>query len=575
MHWLGYTGIPWLGGIAFWRSNVSIAGFLLALSVIFAAGQDRPAKTSQRSNGIDARTHETDQRVQRLLLFEPEIAELTDVEARSQLRYSILEFIFSNKARTKYADAERLLETFFEDLAANGNDADRTGFWRNRLALMLRRQAPEIAKKFESRFVPVVDTAGEDQQALRMSGTDRKPIVDRAVELLRSGDNILSVQGTFEFMKLSNDHEAAERILMAALNRAERDPSPEAAYLLYRLIDFPLNPPAWSISPSNRIRYYRALVAGSEIQISTARSYTSIVSATRALRNSLAGIKKLDEPLYSDARSILDRYRRTLSDEEREEDEGFERIEASDDRLRQTIVEAEAATAQRVKDRFWTFAATLAVLKNDFNQATDLIMRASSDLGIANRPNGRDEEMLSRVILHAMRRRDFAAANYALNKIENRLIRAKALFEAGAEYDRVESDRRHAVPVVEGALTLMESTVPDIDSICKMSTSRAILARGGQAHLISQAFTRRAVDTVNRIPPVTAEPDAASREEADPVVPALVRGMPCVGSLFQPVLNIIPHPDLAQRITVREWRLAALIEAEKSRRHPLPAPLLK
>src|SRR5437870_2209535 len=127
------------------------AGLAVAFCVI---ASDAQAPRAANVPLLDAKSYETQQRARRLLQMEAEIKTLPDVEVRCQLRFNILEFVYSKDARSEYGNAEPILTAFFEDMAANEKQfASRAKYWRNDMALLLRKHAPETAERIEAKYV--------------------------------------------------------------------------------------------------------------------------------------------------------------------------------------------------------------------------------------------------------------------------------------------------------------------------------------------------------------------------------------------------------------------------------------
>ncbi len=551
-----------------------LGGLLILLNFASGAAQIHSPTEARNIPTLDAATYENQQRARRLLQMDTEITTLPDVEIRCQLRFNILEFVYTKEARTEYPAAEPLLIAFFEEMAAHEKQlATRTTYWRNSMALILRKYAPETAKMIEAKYVNEVDTSGADYEELRKPGADQKAIVGRAIERVRTGKNIWGIINIFETVKRT-DKDAAEQIVVAVLDYAEKRPEPEATVLLHQLIVSPLNPPTLVFSDGNMLRYYQCLVAGADVQLSKAKpdAYLYLLSP---LRRALPKLKELDKRLYADAQAAIARYRTSLSKEALAKDEALERIEVSDDGLEQTIAEAESATDQQAKDYFWGWAASRAAQKGEYRQAVELMMKASHNLGMPTRPNGRDEDLLARVARPAIRKRDYDAATYAIDRIQDKLVRAEAMLELGDELGRFAKDRVQAVAIVTNALDLMEMTAPGPWSICLVGNSRYLLMNSGHSPIGLQELTARAVMMVNRIPTQGADAKAGTPERAEFMLKTLSRALGCVGYIFRPVMpgGLAPNPDLASRIKIKEWRLAAEIEAEKARRYPPPASL--
>jgi len=199
-------------------------------------------------------------------------------------------------------------------------------------------------------------------------------------------------------------------------------------------------------------------------------------------------------------------------------------------------------------------------------------MRAAPDLTTATNPKGRDETILNAIMRSAIRKNDFDAANYAIGRIVDPVVRARAMLVYGQEYDRRNNGNRlERAAILTNALDLMEMTTPDPSSLCLMGNARFHLTINTSTMTVDE-LTNRASRIINRIPTPGIDAKAGTSERSEFVSKTLVSYMGCISYLFTPVISSIstvyPNPDLADQIKVKEWRLAAKIEVEKSRRYP-------
>ncbi len=248
------------------------------------------------------------------------------------------------------------------------------------------------------------------------------------------------------------------------------------------------------------VRYYRCLVAAARIELPGAKpdAYTRTL---RPLRQALPTIKAIDAGLYSQAQAAIAGYRATLSKDVLAKDDAIVRIEAAADKLEAAIAEAEAPRINKTRDYFWGWAASPAMHKGNYEQAADLMMKASSNLGTPNRPKGRDEDISSRVVRSAAQKRAYDSARYAIDKIEDKLVRAQAMLELAQEFGRWQvAERETAKTMAINALDLMEMTTPDPLSICIANNARFLLIYGAHPRVTLEDLAAGTVRLANRIP---------------------------------------------------------------------------
>ena len=527
--------------------------------------------TSAQTPSNDA--YQNQQRARRLLQMDAEIKALPDVEIRCQLRVNILTFVYSNDARSEYAAAEPVLIALFEEMAANEKLLNnRPKYWRNSIALLLRKRAPETAKKIEAKYIKEVDTSMEDYQDLRTKGSADE-LADLGIARLRPDDHAIFpiIYGDVR----QKDLRAAQRMSSAALDLGEKYPGAQQVALLYRIFDAVtvLNGPPAPQSPEAMLRYYRCVVAGARTEIGKPEPNAYVVTVL-PLRRAMQKIKQADPALYAEAQAILAQYYKTLSITTLAKQEADDRIEASSDKLETAIAEAEAAKSSLVRDYLWTRASQMAIQKRYYRKAVDLLMKASPDMSILSTPKRRDEYILAMVVRDAMQKQDWDSATYAISNIKDDVERAKAMMEVGSNWGRLDKDPLNpsGALVAEG-LDLIEKATPDPYCICQVAEAvRSLSFPTLKTREGYPAQTERAVRIVNRIPTTAADAKAGTPERAEFVRKTLFGALGCITMLFRPLMDSAPRPDaaLANQINVKEWRLAANITIEMARKYPMP-----
>src|SRR5260221_2427324 len=133
------------------------------------------------------------------------------------------------------------------------------------------------------------------------------------------------------------------------------------------------------------------------------------------LKGALPGIQESAPNLYTEAQAMFVVLDTRLNKNDREREEAYARIEASDDKLQQVIAEAESTNDKDLKESFWNWAAKLAVSGKKYRMAVDLIMKVEPDeKGVILGGNG---FLIYLVIPQAIKDKDFDAAEYALKRV--------------------------------------------------------------------------------------------------------------------------------------------------------------
>lgn len=558
--------MPMLTGNLYWAYNsrmrnirVLLRGSCLTILSAIVVGL---LPTVSSTQAVDS-TYENVQRARSLLSLENEIKSLQDVEVRSQLRFNILEFIYSKEVRSEYVNAEAMLITLFEEMAANEKRlVYRNPFWRNKTALLLRKHDPETAKKIEAKYIPIVDTSAEDLDAIR-PGINFNEVVERTIDGLNKRQDLGSVLNIYERVRRYSP-ESGSRILDAAFKVSEKKPVPRDASTLYIMIDQVLNQPAPAVSPEHLLKYYRILVTASGIELGKGTVDGAYVATMWPLRRALPKIKAVDLRLYSEAQSIVSKYRTLISKNQLAKEEAEDRIEAAADKLERAIVEAEGAGPD-LKDYLWGRASQIASIQKNYKQAVDLLMKAKPTVGTDDQPGTRDLQ-LSYLANRAQNLDGGESARYAIGFIQDDTLRARTLLDYAFDYGRMTyTDRPKAVEIAYDAIGQLERAGPTPDSICTVGNIRHIVPP-----ITVGDLTARTVRLLNMVQPGDLSVKAGNIDQKTIAMRPLTRTLPCVSYLFRPILNMQPSDlDLVNQIKVKEWRLAARIEVEKARRFPL------
>ncbi len=234
------------------------------------------------------------------------------------------------------------------------------------------------------------------------------------------------------------------------------------------LVDRVLNPPGPIVSQERMLRYYRILVRGAGIELSKPIPEGTSVATMWPLRRALPKIKVLDKRLYSDAQSIISKYRKSLSKNQITKEEADDRIDAAEDQLERAAAEAESASTPDLKDYLWNRASQIAQIKKNYRLATDLLMKARPTLGRTNQPKLRDQQ-LSTLAYWAQAYREFEPARYAVDQIKDDQIRAKSLLVYANEFGRWNLNRPNAAQMADEAIGQIEKAGPTADVICSMA----------------------------------------------------------------------------------------------------------
>lgn len=518
--------------------------------------------------------YEDQQRAIRVLQFDKDIGTLPDPEIRALLRFNVLEFVYAKQVVSQYMAAEPVLAAFFEDMRLNEKDPGLSvGHLKIRLATLLRKNYPELAEIVEKKYGANADQFEDYLESVRRGG-DPVAVIDRAIERIRAEEPMISVLNLYDSVRRTHP-ELGARLLSVAIEAAEKKPSIDNAAILDRLIFDVLNPPASEVSPELVARFHKVLVVAARSELARAHPKGEYVRTAWPLRRAIVRMQNTDPRLAAEARAIFANYRKFQSKEQVAKEEADDRIEAAPDKLARAISEAENASDPNLKDYLWMRAAQIALPeKRDGSRkpAVDLLMKAGPTLGTPDDPKRRDQ-WLKNIAYWGSAFRDHEGARYALDHVKDDQIRLEGMLEYVNELGLWEvKDRLKIAALADETIKQIEQLpVPPRRAICGIGNLR-ILMTGLTAYTNIGDLTARTVKVINRMPLDGSDAKAGTPERTQFYY--LSRDMiTCSGYVFRPVLNSspAPPPELADGIKVKEWRIAAQIEAEKQRRYtPIP-----
>ena len=525
------------------------------------------------SGTVVSKDYQNLMRARRLLEMESEIVTMPDARIRGHLRLKVLKFVFSKGVQAEYAAGEALLTTMFEDMARNEKEvALCRGLWSNQLALLLRKHAPDIGRRFEAKYVKDVDTTPLDEDDLK-AGAAPGMIADRLIERIHQGDRTGSMSNIHDAIK-RRDAAAAERLLSTLIERREKHPDPTQLNVLYWAVDGPNRKPG-DTPLELSLRYYRLLVkAALTDDGKIANDGRRYFPTEYPLNAAMPKIKEMDTDLYRHARAAVERRRKRLPDLERQKGMIADRVAESDDPMAAWIAEGEKANDPRIKDHAYFRASALARQKQLYKTAVDLLIRGSPNLSYPAIPNNRDR-WIYYMIMDAARKRDIESVEYAIKHLQDPNFRGDATLYAAGEIGRREQAKRadYAAMILRGFDELENATI-EAQTICSLGNSVNDWIRFQPAGALRAAEIRaRAIAIANRVPLPDPAAKPGSPERIKYVEKVLAPGLGCIAWLVQPVpgahVPLVPF-ELADGVKIREWNLAARIQNETRRTYPSP-----
>jgi hypothetical protein len=484
-----------------------------------------------------------------------EIRDLKNPEFRAQLRAQLLSMIKASDSAERRHAALTVGTEALSDLRDNKEviGLGVAGWLYESLAGALRKFGGDDAEAMIARFALKKDdgpSPGKDLMAAVKSLSDPENAAaarEKATAAILTGqipaDAIL---GSLLALLKSNNPNLPE-LMSAVLTVEER----QTGFIPLNMLTFFsavfLQPPA-----SNDIqnRFLQAVVKSTRVppaNIPRPLADRTIVSVLQAILDST---KTVAPALYPEVAARLTSLGSSAVTTQPEREAVEARIKASPDQLEALQLEAERASSEASRRSFLLRAARLALTQGRFRQAVDLEIKAYGDRSTG--VNSMDR-FFADVTTAALKQQQPDAAEYAVSKMTQALIKAQSLLQLGKYYVSVK-DKEKSKSALALGLKLLDQTEVDND---KLSVAIAF-AQGAIPVDSSIAYEamRLTVETINKLPPRDNQKENLSYRSLIPHGRALVEAY-----------RLFASPDtaaalaLAQDIKLPELRVAALLGA--------------
>ena len=523
-------------------------------------GQNQQTKVSQN--------YENHQRALRLILLRNEVKLLDDAPMRCFARVQIVRFIFDNAVTREYDAANSIALDCLEDIRSNSSQFSESqrSFWKSTILLLLRQKSPEIVSKIEEKYFAEDDLSFSDLQEIDRS-TNLAAITDRTISKILKGDVSGYLFPIFAKIR-EKSQQAGIRILEALLSFLEKTPNLDShATTLDFFSTYYLEESA-PAELTKRFLNFSVRLGGSQL------TQTEVSELYRLshdiLKLSIPKIAIMIPSLHQQAMAIYAVLDGKLAKINRERDEVRERIELSDDKLRQTILEAEATENKALESDLWLSAAHLAVQQRKFRLAVDSILKFRLDVESAK--SYRDYFLLNNILPASLKVSDFEASNYLIARVDDRNERGGGIFKIVSRHVEL-NDLSQAYSQLEDGLKVFDKAEnsPAKIRILLSGVPIAFNIEKPKAYEIASL----AIKTANRIPTPDLDDKLGTSSRIKYVDSVLIPTSFNIVNAFK----ILAKNDVgfatatAQEIESKSWRLAVEIVIETERKYLLPEHL--
>lgn len=509
--------------------------------------------------------YQNQQRALNLSLLKNEIKSVEDAPIRCFLRTQIINFIFEKKVNDYFDTANTFALDCLEDIEKNKEQfpSSLSHRYSNNLLSLLRINSPEIAAKAEKKYF--VDKNTDWSDFLEIGSTkDSTAAINRVLEKIAKGDFSLEIYPIYDKLREKNPA-ASIQILSAILNRYETAINFEHTNnTLFSLASLYLEK---STPLEIKKRFLNLAVKIGQKAILESNNSILFHFSKDNLKRALPEIEKTIPSLYQQASAIYSTLDSRVSRYEKLTEEVYRRINESDDKLQQTIAEAENPDNKHLKNELWTKAAELALQEKKFQLAVDLIFKNDSSSEISQ--SIKNQFLVEDVLSAALKERDFESAEYIIKNIEDLNERARGILEIASSFVEL-GNNSQAFEKVEEALKVLEKAENTSAKVRIMLSAVPIALKIDKNRAFGIASS--AIKVINRLPTPNPEDKTGTDSRKQYVEKVLSPNAFNVVSAFR----LLAKEDVefayptSQEIQQRDLRLAAQIIAETEKKYPLP-----
>lgn len=479
------------------------------------------------------------------------IKDLDEPAIRVFLRHKVASYLWAKGIKEEYTFAETMVADALEDLYLHKNEMKDSDidYYQSELLALLRTYSPALAVKLIKKYE--INKDERENFRIAYSMLNNKAGISQAVETVSRS--------------LKNGQDGGLALLIFMSDLEKQRPQQYLGLLSEILLAEELKPGTFSITslymlkslywksetPADlKLRFVAAIVSSIEKVYSVGNS-DDLVRAYHLLSAVYNEIERFAPSLYVRARASMALLNSRVPGSVIERVAVQTRVEKSNDPLRQLIIEADASTNESDKDDLRTQAATIALERGELELATELAAKTSAE---GQHGLWRDQ-FLEEVVDAAIKKKDEAAAQYALSKMKSYLNRASVAQKLALFYFE-SKDTARAMDWMNTAVKLVESSDDYSEKARKFFEIAANYKKIDETRV--SEVTQSAVKSINRISKPGLE-----EKEGSPARKAYAESLTSIAWYTIPAFRIFSQQDeigaslIAKSIQVPEIRTAA------------------
>jgi len=445
-----------------------------------------------------------------------QIKSIDEPAIRIFLRLRLANHLVSRNVKEIEGVVESIIADALNDLESNEKDLPDlyANMFRRDLMALAKLHAPGLVARFEKQNKP--EQANKtDEFGIAYSLLDSKegvaPAIETIYRAIKNGRN-LEERLIYFLSRLEADRAPQlPQMLVGLLMIEEQNPGAISARALLSLLRFYLK----DDTPTElKARYLSVSISVIETSIAQqAQGSSSFSSQTQLndiyllLENLIPRIETTVPQLYPRARSLMASLTPRIPQAVLDRDAMRARVNQSTDPLNQLIIEADTSTDESVKGSLYIEAAQLALSKDRFKMAADIVPSKSIDpnFGLWH------DQFLSDVVRGALDKKDSELANYGASKITSPVNRAYAL-RMIALYFFNSKDTTRARETMNEAVKLLDPLENRSDKAIALLSMTGAFTKVDEVRVPEMALA--AIKVINNIPQPKIEdrPDSDSRK---------------------------------------------------------------
>ena len=487
-----------------------------------------------------------------LLQIRYQVKQLDLAAVRVFVLYNLAASIWKNKSTDSSEAMDFALEAF-ADLQENKSSIPNLYFndFNSSILALLETHSPSSVPKLREKYgLDKSQSEIDVAYSLLKNKNGAGLAIAKLRRGVRDGEEIDPLTLFFLLRLQEEKHPAFSDVLSEIISVEERNSGTYSIATLFSLIhlyrDAAVSPNLWNRFVIVILR--TAQKAAASTQTNTDEAYNLLNTIISDLE-----IKSPNSSLLAEAYATKNALRIRISQRAKEAEAAYEKIRESEDRLKETISQAEAVKDEGLKEELFDEAARLALDKNEFRLAVELIEKI--DFAKDENKLRWHDQFLQNVVTKSLREKDVESASLADSKIIENLSRALSLQKLGIYFYSKKN-------LISGALSFDEALKLINKNEDGVAKTNALIK------FLSDSMIVKADQTADVIPPLIKSinalhtPAAGEKPEGDKYKKYVTSIMQINWNLFSvlQVLGTSNQPaarELAVRIDKKEVKIVA------------------